>query len=121
MMIINLARLSHVALILAGIGGLWWLAPTQSTVSADTMLRAGILMTVVLYGPLVLMLPATIRGDGRMLTWLCILLLFYFAGFAIQLLDPPPVRTIAIVRVGLTTLLFVCAVLLIRQRGTGRD
>ncbi len=121
MMIVNLARLSHVALILAGVGGLWWLAPTQSTVSADTMLRAGILMTVVLYGPLVLMLPATIRGDGRMLTWLCILLLFYFAGFAIQLLDPPPVRTIAIVRVALTTLLFVCAVLLIRQRGTGRD
>lgn len=120
-MILNLARLFHVALIIAGIGGLWWLAPTQNTVSADAMFRAGILMSVVLYGPLVLMLPATIRGDGRMLTWLCILLLFYFAGFSLQLFDPPPARTVAIARVGLTALLFVCALLLIRQRGTGRD
>jgi uncharacterized membrane protein len=66
------------------------------------------------------MLPATIKGDGRMLTWLCILLLFYFAGFSVQLLDPAPVRTLAIIRVALTTLLFVSAIMVIRQRGTGR-
>ena len=120
-MLLNIARFSHLALIIAGIGGLWWLAPAAGELSTDTMFKAGVLMSIVLYGPLVLMLPATIKGDGRMLTWLCILLLFYFAGFAVQLLDPPPLRTLAIARVGLTMLLFASALLLIRQRGTARD
>jgi uncharacterized membrane protein len=121
MMLLNLARVAHIALILAAVGGLWWLAPTHTELSDGALFKAGVLMTLVLYGPLVLLLPATIKGDGRLLTWLCILLLFYFAGFAVQLLDPPPVRTIAIARVGLTVLLFVSALLVIRQRGTGRD
>ncbi|WP_229148414.1 DUF2069 domain-containing protein [Alcanivorax sp. 1008] len=116
-----LARISHIALIIAAIGGFWWLEPQQTTVSADTMLRAGILLSLLAYGPLLLLLPATIKGDGRLLTWLCILLLFYFAGFSVQLFDPPPVQTLAIIRVALTTLLFVSAVMVIRQRGTGRD
>jgi|SRR5690554_428952 len=116
-----LARLSHLALLIAAIGGFWWLAPQNSELSAEVMLRSGILLCLLLYGPLVLMLPATIKGDGRMLTWLCILLLFYFAGFSVQLLDPAPVQTLAIIRVALTALLFVSAVLVIRQRGTGRD
>ena len=118
---LQLARLSHIALIIAGIGGFWWLAPQDTSLSTDTMLRAGILLSLLIYGPLLLMLPATIKGDGRLLTWLCILLLFYFAGFSVQLFDPPPVRTLAIIRVALTTLLFVSAVMVIRQRGTGRD
>ena len=118
---LHLARLSHIALIIAAIGGFWWLKPQDTELSADTMLRAGILLSLLIYGPLLLMLPATIKGDGRLLTWLCILLLFYFAGFSVQLFDPAPVRTLAIIRVVLTTLLFVSAVVVIRQRGTGRD
>lgn len=118
---LHLARLSHIALIIAAIGGFWWLKPQDTELSADTMLRAGILLSLLIYGPLLLMLPATIKGDGRLLTWLCILLLFYFAGFSVQLFDPAPVRTLAIIRVVLTTLLFVSAVAVIRQRGTGRD
>ena len=118
---LHLARLSHIALIIAAIGGFWWLKPQDTELSADTMLRAGILLSLLIYGPLLLMLPATIKGDGRLLTWLCILLLFYFAGFSVQLFDPAPVRTLAIIRGVLTTLLFVSAVVVIRQRGTGRD
>ncbi|KZX81208.1 hypothetical protein A3717_38055, partial [Alcanivorax sp. HI0013] len=30
----------------------------------------------------------------RQATWLCFILLFYFCGYAVQLLDPPPVRTL---------------------------
>lgn len=120
-MMLNLARLAHVALIIAAVAGLWRQAPPSEALSSQAIVGAGIAMSVVLYGPLLLMLPATIKGDGRLLTWLCILLLFYFAGFAVQLLDPPPLRYIAMARVGLTVLLFVSALLVIRQRGSQRD
>ncbi|WP_255364162.1 DUF2069 domain-containing protein [Alcanivorax sp. HI0044] len=46
---------------------------------------------------------------------MCFLLLFYFCGYAVQLLDPPPVRTLAIAKTTLTVMLFVFAALQIRQ------
>lgn len=118
---LNLARFSHLALIVAAIGGLWWQAPSAGELSGNAILGAGIIMTLVLYGPLIVMLPATFKGDGRLLTWLCILLLFYFTAFSVQLLDPPPLRYLAMARAGLTVVLFVSALLVIRQRGSRRD
>ena len=49
---LHLARLSHIALIIAAIGGFWWLKPQDTELSADTMLRAGILLSLLIYGPL---------------------------------------------------------------------
>ena len=60
------------------------------------------------------MLPAVIDGNKRQATWLCFVLLFYFCGYAVQLLDPPPVRTLAIAKTTLTVMLFVLAAMQIR-------
>ncbi|MEY1662447.1 DUF2069 domain-containing protein [Isoalcanivorax beigongshangi] len=102
----------YLALMVSGIGGLLWSAPP------DTPWLVQALMTLVLYGPLLLFAVGVCRHDARLLTWLCFVLLFYFCGFTVQLLDPPPRSWIAAVRVLCTVALFTTSVVLIRrQRG----
>lgn len=119
-MLLALTRTLHLLLILVGLASLWALAP-QSDSPATAQLHAGIIVAVLIYGPLLLLLPASLRADGRLLTWLCILLLFYFTGFAIQILDPAPARYWGIAKTTLTVLLFCAALAVIRQRGSRRD
>jgi uncharacterized membrane protein len=104
-----LLRISYTLLLFVGISGLFSLAPP------DVHIVSSIIFAVILYAPLVLMLPAVISGNKRQATWLCFILLFYFCGYAIQLLDPPPIRTLAIAKTSLTVMLFVFSALQIRQ------
>ncbi|EKF75011.1 hypothetical protein A11A3_06141 [Alcanivorax hongdengensis A-11-3] len=108
-MILWLMRLSYLLLLVIGVSGLFILAPPQTPWMA-TLIMAGLL-----YMPLLLMAPACGKGDPRLATWLCFLLLIYFCGFSIQLLDPAPVRTLAIAKTSLTVMLFVTAALQIRK------
>lgn len=107
-MILLLLRISYALLLLVGITGLFSLAPP------DTHLVSTLIIAAVLYTPLIVMLPAVIDGNKRQATWLCFVLLFYFCGYAVQLLDPPPVRTLAIAKTTLTVMLFVLAAMQIR-------
>ncbi|BAP14449.1 MULTISPECIES: DUF2069 domain-containing protein [Alcanivorax] len=109
MMNLVLLRISYALLLLVGISGLFTLAPP------DAHIASSVIIALVLYLPLFLMIPAVISGNRRQATWLCFLILFYFCGYAIQLLDPPPVRTLAIVKTTLTVMVFVFAALQIRQ------
>jgi uncharacterized membrane protein len=106
-----LSTLNLLMLIVVGVSGLWWLAPP------DAPLKAKLIMSLVIYLPLAIFLPATLRADKRLLTWLCFMLLFYFSGYVTQLLDPPPVRTLAIAKVSLTVVLFVLVMFDIRRAG----
>ena len=103
-----LLRLTYALLLLIGLANQFWLGPP------DAPWMAAVIMGVGLYLPLLLMMPAVINADKRGLTWLCFLLLFYFCGYVIQVLDPEPVRTLAIVKVSLTTVLFVLSMQVIR-------
>ena len=104
----HFARISHLLLLILGIGGLWWQAP------ADAPAMAKVLFSLV-YLPLVLFLPVTLgKGDGRLLTWFSFLLLVYFCGFVMQATEPPPERTLALARIGVLTVLFVSCLWLIR-------
>ena len=107
-MIVLLLRITYALLLLVGITGLFSLAPP------DTHLVSTLIIAAVLYTPLIVMLPAVIDGNKRQATWLCFVLLFYFCGYAVQLLDPPPVRTLAIAKTTLTVMLFVLAAMQIR-------
>ena len=104
-----LLRISYALLLFVGITGLFSLAPP------DVHPLSSIIFAAILYAPLVLMLPAVISGNKRQATWLCFILLFYFCGYAVQLLDPPPVRTLAIAKTSLTVMLIVFSALQIRQ------
>lgn len=110
-----LTSASLLMLIIVGSTGLWWLAPP------DSPLTARIIMTTAIYLPLALFIPATVSQDKRLLTWLCFILLFYFCGYVTQLLDPPPVRTLAIAKVTLSSVAFILAMLDIRGRKTIHD
>lgn len=107
-MILLLLRITYALLLLVGITGLFSLAPP------DTHLVSTLIIAAVLYTPLIVMLQAVIDGNKRQATWLCFVLLFYFCGYAVQLLDPPPVRTLAIAKTTLTVMLFVLAAMQIR-------
>lgn len=113
MMILLLLRLSYLFLLAMGLFSLFVLAP------ANVPLISTLIIAVVLYLPLTLMAPAVVSGDKRLATWLCFLLLFYFCGYTVQLMNPPPVRTLAVVKTSLTVLTFVFAALQIRQKNHG--
>lgn len=104
---LHFARIGHLLLLVVTIGGLVWKAP------ADAPAAATAIMTLI-YAPLVLFLPATLSGDRRLLTWFCFLLLVYFCGFVMQAVEPPPERTLALLRIGVLSALFVACVFLIR-------
>ena len=99
-------------LVITGSAGLWALLPE------DMPTAAAVILNLVLYLPLAIFLPACWTADKRLLTWLCFILLFYFCGYVTQLLDPPPVRTLAIAKTSLTVVLFVLAMLTIRARAS---
>ena len=96
-------------LLLVGISGLVTLAPP------DTHIVSTVIIALVLYIPLLVMAPAVVDGNKRQCTWLCFMLLFYFCGYAVQLLDPPPVFTLAVAKTTLTVVVFVLAAMQIRQ------
>lgn len=102
------ARISHILLLFAGALGAWYLSPPNPP------LVGVVILVVVLYGPLLVFLPATLQGDARQMTWLCFLLMFYFCGFVIQAVNPPPQRTVALIRLALTATLFLSAMMAIR-------
>ena len=64
-----LLRISYALLLFVGISGLFSLAPP------DVHIVSSIIFAVILYAPLVLMLPAVISGNKRQATWLCFILL----------------------------------------------
>lgn len=108
-MILVLLRLSYALMLLVGISGLFTLAPP------DTHIVSTVIIALVLYIPLLVMAPAVVDGNKRQCTWLCFMLLFYFCGYAVQLLDPPPVFTLAVAKTTLTVVVFVLAAMQIRQ------
>ncbi|MZR61527.1 DUF2069 domain-containing protein [Alcanivorax sp. DP30] len=108
-MILVLLRISYALLLLVGISGLFTLAPSDAHVVST------VIIALVLYVPLLAMLPAVVDGNKRQCTWLCFMLLFYFCGYAVQLLDPAPVFTLAVAKTTLTVVVFVLAAMQIRQ------
>ena len=109
-LLLNLNRLFFFLLLVAGIGGLWGLAPP------DVPGIAKVFMTLLLYTPLLLFIPAALHGSARQLTWLSFVLMFYFCGYVIQLFYPPPMLYLAILRVALVCALFTTSLLLIRSQ-----
>ena len=107
-----IVRVFYVLLMLAGIGGLWLMAPQ------DASIVAGLIMTLVIYGPLLVFIPAVMQGDARQLTWLCFLLLFYFCGYVVQAFYPWPMNLLAAFRLAFLTGLFIAAMLVIRGQPT---
>lgn len=104
----HFARVSHLLLLVLGIGGLAWQAPEGTPALA-------VATYAVIYLPLLLFLPVTLgRRDSRLLTWFCFLLLVYFCGFVMQATEPPPERTLALVRIGVLAVLFGSCLWLIR-------
>lgn len=106
-----LIRACYALVLLLGIAAQFWFAPPGAPVAAS------VIMALVLYLPLLLMVAAPISLHPRSLTWLCFLLLFYFCGYVVLSLGPPPQRTLAIVQVSLTVVMFVSAMQLIRRGG----
>jgi len=111
--ILRINQTAFAMLLLAGIGGLWYLSPPNAP------LIAIIMMTLVAYGPLLLFAHAVIQGEPRQLTWLCFVLLFYFCFYVVQAFYPWPVNGIAALRITALVLVFVSAMLLIRAGRTG--
>lgn len=103
-----LLRLTFVLLLVLGCAGLFWFAPPGSPRILPAMLA------LIIYGPLLLMGLAAARLHPRSLTWLCFLLLFYFCGYVVQAFNPPPMRTLAMVEISLTVVLFVLSMVAIR-------
>ena len=108
-MILHLVRVFYGLLLAAGIGGLWWLAPP------DAEPIAGVILTIVAYGPLLFFIPAVVSGDGRQLSWLCFVLMFYFCFYVVHAFYPPPANYLAWLRLFLLCSLFIAAMLAIRQ------
>ena len=100
--------LTHLALLACGLTSLLLTAPP------DTPVTAKVLFSSVVYGPLLLFLPASLLADKRLLAWLSFLLMFYFAWFVTEVLDPPPMRYWALANLGLCVLLFSLLVVVIR-------
>lgn len=108
-MVLNLMRLTYALLMFVGVGGLFWIAP------ADIHVVATMIWAFILYFPLALMFPAFINGNKRLVTWMCFVLMFYFMGYSIQIFNEPPIRTLGLLKTTLTTVLFVLAVVQLRQ------
>lgn len=114
-----LATLTLLVLIVVGVAGIWLLPSIE--ISEHSLLTARLIMSFAIYFPLALFIPATLNNDKRLLTWLCFILMFYFCGYVTQLLDPPPVRTLAVAKVALTSVLFIFAMLAIRGPKQSHD
>lgn len=106
-----LVRACYALLLLLGIAAQFWFAPPQAPAAAS------VIMALVFYLPLSLMVMAPLTLHPRSLTWLCFLLLFYFCGYVVQCLNPPPQRTLAIVQLSLTVVMFIGAMQIIRRGG----
>lgn len=107
-MILHLTRIFYGLLLAAGIGGLWLMAPP------DAEFVAGLILTLVIYGPLLVFIPAVVSGDARQLSWLCFVLMFYFCFYVVHAFYPPPANYLAWLRLALLGGLFVLAMLAIR-------
>ena len=99
----HLVRIFYGLLLAAGTGGLWIMSPDQSEPVAL------VLIALVLHTPLLIFLPAVVRGDTRMLVWLCLVLMFYFCWFVVQAFYPPPLRWLALLQLAALTGLFAAA------------
>lgn len=107
-MILHLTRVFFGLLLAAGIGGLWLMAPP------DAEPVAGVILAVVIYGPLLVFIPAVVSGDARQLSWLCFVLMFYFCFYVVHAFYPPPANYLAWLRLFLLCGLFLFALLAIR-------
>ena len=113
-MLNTLLRLTFLFLLVIGCAGLFWFSPPNAPATLPALLA------LIIYGPLLLVGLAARRLHPRSLTWLCFLLLFYFCGYVVQAFNPPPVRTLAVVEISLTVVLFVLCMVVIR-RGSRAD
>lgn len=101
--------LTHLALIITGMAALF------SGPLGDNQLAAPAIMSLVIYGPLALFLPACWKADKRLLAWLSFLLMFYFCGYVLQATNPPPGMYWGITGAVLIAILFVLIVLAMRS------
>lgn len=99
--------LLYALLLIAGIGGLWWQAPAE----AGTAPR--LIMATAIYLPLLICGLGVLLHDARLLTWLSFVLLFYFCGYVTQFMEPE-LRTLAVLRISLVSLLFILTLVYIR-------
>lgn len=81
---------------------------------AEGALYAGVLWTLIKCGPLLLLLPALVRGSARAAVWLCFTLCAYFLAAVIDALAPPPLRWLGILETLLITSAFIAAMLAAR-------
>ena len=102
-------RLLLLLLLFAAFGGLVQQAPAQT----PTLVTA--LMATIIYGPLLIFLRPAWRADPRQLLWFCILLMFYFCGYSLQIMTTAPLIYWVIARLLLVIGLFTTSSLLIRQ------
>ena len=103
-----IASLLHLGLLATGLASLWLTAPP------NTPLAAGMIMATVLYLPIAIFLPATLRRDKRLLTWFSYLLMFYFCAYVAKAVEPPPSGDWGVALSIVTALLFVACAILIR-------
>jgi len=107
--VLLLHRLLLLFLLVAALGGFILQAP------ANTPTLVMVLMGAVIYGPLLIFVRPAWRADPRQLLWFCILLMFYFCGYSMQVLSPAPLIYWVIARLALVVALFTTSSLLIRR------
>ena len=107
-MILNMLRLSYTLLISVSIFGLFWYAPQ------DTHPVATGIVALVVYLPLLAMLPTLVNGSKRLATWLCFALLFYFCAYTLLAAGNGPFATLAYLQIALTVVTFIFSALIIR-------
>jgi len=96
-------------LLIAAFGGLALQAPTETPILVTALMGA------IIYGPLLIFLRPAWRADPRQLLWFCILLMFYFCGYSLQIMTSAPLIYWVIARLLLVIGLFTTSSFLIRQ------
>lgn len=80
----------HLSLIVLGFVSLWQESVFDAAASPFVRWLPYLIVACVIYAPLVLMLPAVISANSRLLIWLGIVLLLYFVSYLLQLMEQAP-------------------------------
>lgn len=106
---LTLHRTLIILLLIAAFGGFINQAPAHTPALVVTLMGA------IIYGPVLIFLRPAWRADPRQLLWFCILLMFYFCGYSLQIMTSAPLFYWVLARLLVVISLFVTSSVLIKQ------
>lgn len=104
-----LHRILIILLLITAFGGFLYQTPAQTPALVIT------LMAAIIYGPVLIFLRPAWRADPRQLLWFCILLMFYFCGYSLQIMTSAPLLYWVIARLLIVISLFASSSILIKK------